>query len=203
MDVLKVCKVCNKTSWHTGTASFTCMGCLNAGLKFCNICHSSLRLEEFGKGKSLCKKCHSKKSSACTSLRYHSDEDFRQRAIAFNVKNKKDRYIIDEEFRDKYKHANKLNKVRRRGALLAHTITDWLCCLEHFNNKCVYCGSSAELTKDHIVPISQGGSNSISNIVPACSTCNKRKGIKNAKEFASVESYSVINKWMEGESNAG
>lgn len=43
---------------------------------------------------------------------------------------------------------------------------------------CYYCGRSfppAELTMDHIVPLSRGGKTSRSNVVPACKTCNTRK----------------------------
>ncbi len=43
---------------------------------------------------------------------------------------------------------------------------------------CYYCGRSvppAELTMDHIVPISRGGKTTRSNVVPACKTCNVKK----------------------------
>lgn len=32
------------------------------------------------------------------------------------------------------------------------------------------------LTRDHVIPLSAGGSNDISNIVPACLRCNQTKG---------------------------
>jgi 5-methylcytosine-specific restriction endonuclease McrA len=48
--------------------------------------------------------------------------------------------------------------------------------------QCQYCGrTSAELkpretlTRDHVVPISRGGSNEWTNVVTACSPCNTRK----------------------------
>ncbi len=43
---------------------------------------------------------------------------------------------------------------------------------------CHYCGAKfapAELTMDHIVPISRGGKSSKGNTVPACKTCNNQK----------------------------
>jgi len=46
-------------------------------------------------------------------------------------------------------------------------------------NRCQYCGrrfSTHELSLDHVVPRSQGGSASWTNIVCACTSCNKRKG---------------------------
>jgi 5-methylcytosine-specific restriction endonuclease McrA len=42
--------------------------------------------------------------------------------------------------------------------------------------KCAYCGSTEDLTFDHVVPRSRGGRTSWENIVAACSPCNLRKG---------------------------
>ena len=43
---------------------------------------------------------------------------------------------------------------------------------------CVRCGASeVRLTKDHVVPISRGGSNAIENIQPLCKACNCSKGV--------------------------
>ncbi|VAV93646.1 HNH endonuclease family protein [hydrothermal vent metagenome] len=41
---------------------------------------------------------------------------------------------------------------------------------------CVYCGSGNELTFDHLIPRSKGGTTHWGNIVTACSPCNLRKG---------------------------
>jgi 5-methylcytosine-specific restriction endonuclease McrA len=48
--------------------------------------------------------------------------------------------------------------------------------------RCQYCGRSAaelkprhSLTRDHVVPLSRGGTNDWSNVVTACSPCNTRK----------------------------
>jgi 5-methylcytosine-specific restriction endonuclease McrA len=43
---------------------------------------------------------------------------------------------------------------------------------------CHYCQraySSAELTMDHIVPISRGGRSTKGNVVPSCKACNNKK----------------------------
>ena len=41
---------------------------------------------------------------------------------------------------------------------------------------CQYCGHSAELTFDHVIPRSRGGRTTWDNIVAACGPCNLRKG---------------------------
>jgi 5-methylcytosine-specific restriction endonuclease McrA len=53
------------------------------------------------------------------------------------------------------------------------------------NNQCQYCGKrfpTAELSLDHIVPRSQGGTSSWENIVCACVSCNVRKGGRTPKQ---------------------
>ena len=47
------------------------------------------------------------------------------------------------------------------------------------DNQCQYCGKlfeSSQLTLDHVIPKSRGGTNSWSNLVAACRACNQRKG---------------------------
>ncbi|NEP02330.1 MAG: HNH endonuclease [Symploca sp. SIO2E9] len=41
---------------------------------------------------------------------------------------------------------------------------------------CQYCGSTKELTLDHVIPRSKGGKHSWDNVVIACQQCNSRKG---------------------------
>lgn len=42
--------------------------------------------------------------------------------------------------------------------------------------KCLICGSTDNLTLDHIIPISRGGSNEKENLQTFCSKCNNDKG---------------------------
>lgn len=44
------------------------------------------------------------------------------------------------------------------------------------NFECVYCGTRRELTLDHVMPSSRGGTHSWTNLVTACKRCNTRKG---------------------------
>jgi 5-methylcytosine-specific restriction endonuclease McrA len=41
---------------------------------------------------------------------------------------------------------------------------------------CQYCGSRSNLTVDHVVPRSKGGTSNWDNIVASCAPCNRRKG---------------------------
>ncbi len=42
--------------------------------------------------------------------------------------------------------------------------------------ECQHCGTHCELTVDHIVPVSKGGSDDMSNYQTLCGPCNSRKG---------------------------
>ena len=49
--------------------------------------------------------------------------------------------------------------------------------------RCQFCGRTQHelktrecLTRDHLVPLSRGGSNAWNNVLTACSSCNTRKG---------------------------
>lgn len=48
---------------------------------------------------------------------------------------------------------------------------------------CVYCGSVSDITLDHVIPISRGGSHGIGNLVAACRPCNNRKLDKTVMEW--------------------
>ena|SRR3990167_8649604 len=48
-----------------------------------------------------------------------------------------------------------------------------------FGQCCAYCGRRMKrLTQDHVIPISRGGWHFSGNIVPACQSCNSRKGVR-------------------------
>jgi len=42
--------------------------------------------------------------------------------------------------------------------------------------KCQYCGTSKDLTIDHVIPKSKRGRSTWKNMVTACKSCNSRKG---------------------------
>jgi 5-methylcytosine-specific restriction endonuclease McrA len=64
---------------------------------------------------------------------------------------------------------------RKRSALGSHTFEEWLVVLDIFGNRCAKCPST-EVTQDHKVPLSKGGTNNIDNLQPLCHSCNSRKG---------------------------
>ena len=49
--------------------------------------------------------------------------------------------------------------------------------------QCVYCGSSENLTLDHIIPITKGGSDDQDNLACCCKCCNSSKNDKLLSEW--------------------
>jgi len=80
-------------------------------------------------------------------------------------------------------------KNSRRRALRLKASGDWtreqfkeLC--EQVDYHCAYCLNKFDkLTPDHIIPLARGGSNDISNIIPACGSCNYSKQAKTPLEY--------------------
>lgn len=56
------------------------------------------------------------------------------------------------------------------------TASEWLEILRQHKHRCYYCKRKMQnLTMDHVIPLSKGGSHTKENIVPACRSCNSRK----------------------------
>lgn len=73
-----------------------------------------------------------------------------------------------------------------------HSDVEWSALIRQWKWRCFYCARpicknsidpDAEVTKDHMLPISRGGSDFIWNIVPACFRCNTMKGTMTVDEF--------------------
>jgi len=55
---------------------------------------------------------------------------------------------------------------------------EWQSLCRVHGQRCVKCGSVGRLTVDHVLPLSQGGTNDIHNLQPLCRSCNSLKGIQ-------------------------
>lgn len=81
--------------------------------------------------------------------------------------------------RKRHAHVNRLKCSRRRARRFNapgyHTSEQWQAVLDRYGYKCLRCGSTENLTEDHVLPLSKGGSNWIENIQPLCGSCNSSK----------------------------
>ena len=85
--------------------------------------------------------------------------------------------------RDKVREWKRQQKHRRRAGLRNAEGSFAAAEFAALGNVCAYCCREGKMTADHIVPLSRGGSNWISNIAPACSSCNGRKWTMTGGEF--------------------
>lgn len=84
---------------------------------------------------------------------------------------------------------------RRRRALHANaegsfTEAEFRALCEEYGNRCLCCGrTDTPLQRDHVIPLSRGGTDWISNIQPLCQRCNDSKGTKSTDYRTDVLDY--------------
>lgn len=67
-------------------------------------------------------------------------------------------------------------RARKRASDGSFSRQEWLELCGYYGNVCLCCGHDGPLTVDHVVPLSKGGTNDITNIQPICFNCNNKKG---------------------------
>lgn len=77
---------------------------------------------------------------------------------------------------DRVNLLSRLKKQRRRAAGVL-TVADWELVLDTYGRECLACGKP-EVTIDHVIPVSKGGTNTIDNVQPLCGPCNNSKFTK-------------------------
>ena len=65
-------------------------------------------------------------------------------------------------------------------------LEDWKGLLLDANYRCQRCGSKENLTVDHIMPLSLGGTNTIDNCQILCLTCNASKGNTDFTDYRKI-----------------
>ena len=149
-----------------------------------------------------CKLCNADKANKA----YHKNIEQRreyartyQRNNPDKVKANHARYIAKnpETYRKRLKEYQKNNphiiraatqrrRARLLGAVGTHTGSEIRAQYKRQRGACYYCGVEVgkEYHVDHVVPLSRGGTNDISNLVIACPTCNHKKHARLPHEFS-------------------
>jgi HNH endonuclease len=153
---------------------------------------------------SYCRQCRREYSRAWSKRNSHSE---RERAAAYREKNRDAQRVrsrkcmarlraTDPDYARRIKEWRAANKdgvriwdikkvAKRKLAPIGNFILrDWKQLKSIWGNRCAYCGKSSErLTKDHMVPLARGGIHDVSNIVPACLSCNTSKCARTVEEY--------------------
>jgi 5-methylcytosine-specific restriction endonuclease McrA len=56
------------------------------------------------------------------------------------------------------------------------TVREWAEAISYFNNKCGYCNKKPYQVLEHYLPLSRLGGTTADNCIPACASCNSKKG---------------------------
>lgn len=94
-----------------------------------------------------------------------------------------------QKYEQRHPETTRIRNSRRRARLAGCLINDftveqWRSLLKIYSYRCAYCfTNNKKLEQDHIVPLSRGGNHTMSNIVPACKSCNTSKHNKNLVEW--------------------
>lgn len=136
------------------------------------------------------------------------------RAKKYNFENRDKIREREKQYRhtERGSEVNKLKCQKRRRNMKSKgimKIKDWQICKDYFRNdkgiiECPYCGKEIKIpTIEHFIPISKGGENDKTNILPICKSCNCSKQDKDffewykEKEFYSEERIEKILKYFE------
>lgn len=111
----------------------------------------------------------------------------------------RDRYKADpERYRDTARRAHAAvmerdpESVRARsrqrwalekGAEGVCTAADWVEVLAFYGGWCLCCSSEDEVTQDHVIPLTLGGTHWPDNLQPLCKTCNSAKGNRSTADY--------------------
>lgn len=76
-----------------------------------------------------------------------------------------------------YRAKAKSRRAMKMGVERTLTSAEWEGILIVFGYACAYClRSDVQMTQDHMTPIRKKGNHSVDNVVPACGSCNSKKG---------------------------
>ena len=110
-------------------------------------------------------------------------EKTRARERAYCASHREEARARSKAYRTTHPERIQAQKQRRRASKNGAVINDfthaqWVEMQAAYDHRCAYCGKRAKghLTQDHLTPLSQGGNHTLSNIVPACRSCNSKKG---------------------------
>lgn len=97
--------------------------------------------------------------------------------------------MIRKENKERFSFYTKRRIYTKKNAVGFHTFEEWNELKKKYDYMCLCCKQKEpfiKLTEDHIIPLSKGGSNDISNIQPLCGSCNSIKHTKTINYISNI-----------------
>ncbi|MGA9365226.1 MAG: HNH endonuclease [Bacteroidota bacterium] len=107
--------------------------------------------------------------------------------ISRSAYNKLERGFITDRFK----------KLRDGEITMSSTLREWEREQER-PQECVFCGSTIDLTTDHLIPKKRGGDDSPDNLVLACKSCNSSRGEKGVFEWLGLDRKDQLHRLVAG-----
>lgn len=133
------------------------------------------------------------KQAAAAKERYEKNkESVKQYYQEWRNKNREKKSSYDSEYGKQYRkeHPEKSKEYEHRRRAKENnsggngfTKQEWEQLKDDYNHLCAYCGEKKPLTIDHVIPLDAGGLHDISNMIPACKSCNSGKQAKSLLSY--------------------
>jgi 5-methylcytosine-specific restriction endonuclease McrA len=116
-------------------------------------------------------------------------ESMRRQRAADPQKNRDGAKRWRQKYPERLRAQNRRTKMQWRAVPIEHTPAQWEAMKAYFSYRCLCCGRyepEIVLTEDHVIPITRGGTDHISNIQPLCFSCNSAKGNRHETDYRKV-----------------
>jgi len=102
-----------------------------------------------------------------------------RKELGYNAKEPATEEVIKREYDQKFTVRNACNRAKLFGLPATLTLTQWLATVDHFNGMCAYCLVNPYQILEHFIPVElmqTDGGTTARNCIPACRSCNRKKG---------------------------
>lgn len=128
-------------------------------------------------------------------LKYHQSDAVKQRLKVY-YQTEKGR-LTQTRSRQKYR------ALKRNTHHWHYTREQVKALFDKFNNQCAYCGIECKLSVDHWIPLSKGGTDVLSNLIPSCHNCNSSKCDNVGKSWYEKQSFYSKGRWNKIQKHLG